>query len=790
MKSAAVFALDVSCTNPAAFEQARQVCLQTVLDKMLYAPNDELGLVLCGTDATVNPLSSADPTGTRYKHLTVAHEINKVSNAFLEPLLALDASRPEQGKCDVLEALTLCAYLLHAKTAKKKYSRRLYLLTQAKDEVAHKSEITTVLESLRSEGVSVVVVGIDFTQEAANVQGSWEGLGTKAENERVLHYLCDALEESDGTSAVVSLEDSLQGLQELRRRKVLQRGLAKLVLTIGDVKLATQMYSKIVPEKVPPLKKVTRDGAEVGQQVDYVRVGDTAANQGQPQPQEDQPQPRSARVDEWVRALHYGRSLIPCTDADVEAMKIKGPRGLEGVGFAHQREIPPYILTGSVKTLLPLPGDAAGQRGFSCLVEAMLRLKMVLIVRYVSRTDAKPALGVCLPALKAKTGQLVLYYAPLPFTEDVRLYRFSEYADVSCTATEEALMESLVNDMTVDGRTLRPSATFNPEVHQYYATVRAKILEAVKGSLGHSSEGAYLSSEGSGVPELLPQLQRTSAAFTSHGNALEPLLRRVQPKLESCATAFPYVESDPDALDGLPGTGAGQRNAWFNAPAAALHSGAAAALQDDGASSGAPTTVAAPALVANRFSFTSLNAAPAHSKDGAGSEAPSGVSTVAATAGLSSGKTDRVSSIDPVGSFRSIVEAARHDPNARALAMDGLADVMFDFLRHSIKESLYDKCDDCVRALREHCVAEEEPAYFNTFLSKLQATAQELELGETYWTAHIVKGTGTHPITRKECASSTIADDKAAAAFMSHNRALPAVDLDEDIEDDVMDLIV
>lgn len=784
MKSAAVFALDVSCCDAAALEQARQICLHTGLEKMMYAPNDELGLVFAGTDATLNPLHTASGgEGGRYRHITVVRSIEKTAVDYLSPLQRLDPARPQGGVCDVLETLVVCADLLNTRTARKKYDRRIYLLTDARAEVARKTEITSIIASLRRDGVSVIVVGIGFTQAEANVEGSWSGLSTKEENERVLHYLCSSLA---GTSALVGLEDALGGLGELRRRKVLQRALSKLVLTIGGARLAVQLHSKVVADKVPTLKKVTAVGEEVGQQVSYQRIGDFSTADGGGSgggdfasgPPRDAHSSHSAGgpssmtmmppVGDVVKALRYGRSLIPCTEADLAAMKLKGPRGLDAVGFVRQAEIPPYITTGAARTLLPLAGDNDGQRGLACLCEAMMARSMALIVRYVSRTDAKPALGVCCPARKARsTGQYVLYYSPLPFTEDVRLYRFSEYDDIVCTAAEVSAMDSLVDAMTVEGRVLRPAESFNPEIHQYYATVKDKLLRAAAGE-GEGNE----ETDGSacGVPELIAPLQRTSAAFTTHGNALKPLLRAAQPLLESCATAFPYVEV---AGDGVGGDGAAHRGAWFNTVAAA------AALSDAASSfsggSGTPTTVAAPALAAGST---------------ASGGAASSTSTVAATAGLASGRPDQISSIDPVGSFTAIVRACEADPNARAMATDCLADVLLSLLRNSIKGNLYGKCDDCVRALRAYCCAEQEPVYFNTVLRKLQAVAQELALGEAYWDQRIVAGgADLHPITKQECVDSDVADERAAREFMAQDRALPAADLSDDGEDDLMDLI-
>lgn len=737
-KSASVFALDISCA--ASLDRGRQVCMQTAIEKMLYTPHDELGLVFAGADSTLNPLyTSAD--GRRYGGLRVECGLAVPTAQFLEPLEALAHSRPTDGPCDILEALILCTHLLHERTACKKYSRTIYLITDARHEVARKQEIQHVLSSLGAENITLMVVGIDFTEDNENAADEdWTNLGVKPQNERVLHFMCRSL---GGSSMVVSLEEVMTGMQCLRRRRILQRPLLKVVLVVGDIHLAVQLFTKVQEEKLPSLRRVVAaTGDDVMQASEYVRVGE-AQDDGK----------NVVPASERVKAFHYGRSLIPCTEADLEAMKVKGRRSLETIAFVGQHEVPPYVTMGGVKVVLPLAGDLVGQKGFACLVHSMADLRKAMVVRFVRTKDANPVLGVCYPSCKPG-GRFALFFAPLPFAEDVRQYRFPEYDEVVCSAGEQQLVSDLVNAMTAEKETLRPNESFNPVLQQYYATLREKLLKIASGTELAVDKG------GSDVPLLIPQLQATSTAFAAAGNRLEGTLRRAEAAMADCASAFPYIEAKaPDVQ---------QRTYWF-------HTDMAGAGNASDASSAAPSTVVAAAL---RFPTASQEGSRAAST----AEAQSTVAHLVAP-------TTHVTTIDPVGTFRALVLAEESNAVARTRAMDQLVDVVFQLLRFSMKDAHYNKCDACLEALRHHCVTEEEPVYYNNFLVKLMVVAEETGHEEGYWSGRVLTNKAVQPITQQECGNSSLADEKAARLFMAQDRSVPAPDLGDEVDDDLMDLI-
>ncbi|CCW61757.1 unnamed protein product [Phytomonas sp. EM1] len=516
-KSASVFALDVACANRNAIEQGCELCIRSTLDIMVHTPHDELGLVFAGTKETLNPLFRSGDTRRWYEHIIVKHDIMQPTTvATLRPLLDLsrqlnsgDLSSHET--CDMLETIAICAHLL---SARKGGALTIYFITDAKDEVARKEEVYSILKLLQKENIALVVIAVDFSKDMGNVEAEWDGLRAKAQNECVLRFLCASL---GGRSMVVSLEDAIQNLKEgVHRNTMPQRPFLKVVLTVGDIRIATQMFCKTRDAKPSALKRVTQAGEAISRSFEYRRADNLVA------------------IEDCVKFIRYGQNCIPITEADLEAMKIRGMRSLVALAFVPLDDIPPYILMGGVKVVLALAGDYVGQKGFSALVRAMVESRKAMIVRFVRMRDAHPVLGVCIGSSNAKRDALFL--GKLPFADDVSLYQFPKHEEVVCSADEEQLVAALVDEMTVGREVLRPNNTFNPFLQQYYEYLRAALKADASGAKQKFSINE--------MPALLQSLRRTSTAFASPGNTLQPMLQRVKEKLELCSKAFPYVETD------------------------------------------------------------------------------------------------------------------------------------------------------------------------------------------------------------------------------------------------------
>ncbi|RNF06728.1 putative KU80 protein [Trypanosoma rangeli] len=745
LRLASILALDLNCP-PASLELAVEFCRRLAEMTMMLAPHNEMALVLAGTRDSHNPLHHAhcgDTDGTRFKHISVPCALAAPTVEFLEPLVHLAATPPppcERHAVDFLEILLVSDQVMRGRTANKCYQRVVYLLTDASTDVLRKDGMNSLLQSFQQQGVTLVVIGIDFTEplveaeadadERENSDEHLAGLSVKAQNERVLRFMCSLLGKE---STVVSLADALRGVEELQGRTITQRPLLRVILTVGDVRLATQMFTKAQEERLPTLKKTTPSGEEICMRTIFQGLSEDAT----PLQQKD-----------LRKGYYYGRSLVPCSEEDAETMKIKGPRALDALGFVPLQQVPVYVLLGGVKVITPLADDFVGAKAFRSIVRAMAAAGKAMIVRFVRTRDADPVLGLCVPSTKEQRD--VLFFSPLPFAEDVRFFDFSDYEGVrddDDDAAEEArLVAAIVEEMTVGKEVLRPCKTFNPVLQQYYATLRAKLRRCAESAatggnesreVGDAQEEANGGNTAAGevLLPLVHALHATSATYGMPGNQLEPMHSSVRAKLEACARSFVYVSNSENCVTEE------RRTNWSHSSAGSRE----VAASD--VSSRAPSTVATPCFVAG---------------------------------------ASHIMTIDPVCTFQKMVQSREGVKVLRA--MDELVDTVFKLLRWSLKDAQYAKGTECVLLLRQHCLEAGEADYFNKFLLKLMLIARELD-HESFWHNGVV-ARGVAPITRLECPNSTIADEEAARQFLMQDRRLPAPPLEDPDDAEVLNMIV
>ncbi|ORC91053.1 putative KU80 protein [Trypanosoma theileri] len=838
LKLASVFAVDLNCPS-SSLAVVIDICRRAVETAMLLAPHDEMGLVLTGTnsintvhrnnnnnnDNDSNMDSNSNKNDTCCNHyISVPCALAAPTVDFLEVLKHIEEEQQqrqleeeeekekEKHEVDFLETLRICLQVMRERTEKKRYERIIYLFTDAHIDVKEKSDINNILESFKQLDISLVVVGINFSDihnnnnntddyeekdndtEDSNIC-SLEHLPVKQQNEKVLHIMCDAI---GNDSVVVCLEEALQSVMKPNRRKIAQRSLLKVTLTVGDVRLATQFYTKTREERLPALKRTTAEGLEVGVRTLYLGLSEDNTT----------PSPPLLQQKDVIKGFRYGRTLIACggittssstettTTTKEESLKLNGTRSLEALGFVPLKQVPPYVLMGGVNVITPLADDKIGAKGFRSIVQAMVALDQAMIVRFVRTRDANPVLGLCVASQSEKRD--VLFFSPLPYAEEVRSFTFSNFEDVCCTDEEEKLIASLVEDMTVDKSVFRPRETFNPVLQQFNDMLRIKLRACVDKGRSEGKETAIEEEKEKEEEEevsLLDHLRATSTVFGSSGNRLEELLSSVQSKLKTCSNTFVFEANENNnnnnnsksihSFEAVRKAFALKRKDEFHS-----HTNASDVVEDT--STQTPSTVAAAVVVGTSSSSSYTTDAAVKRMGGSVS---SSVATVAAD--TSSFKDTikstvdsihlHVTTVDPIGTFQQMLQS--HDVIVVQRAVDELAEVIFKLLRHSVKDAQYTKCVNCVELLRQHCLATGEANYFNNFMLRLMLISYELG-HKTFWTSVVLAERGIRLITRCECPKSTIENEAAAIAFISQDRSIPNPILEENCNDDVLEMIV
>ena len=74
----------------------------------------------------------------------------------------------------------------------------------------------------------------------------------------------------------------------------------------------------------------------------------------------------------------------------------------------------------------------------------------------------------------------------------------------------------------------------------------------------------------------------------------------------------------------------------------------------------------------------------------------------------------QIGTVDPVKDFKEMVEDRKVDRTNQA--QQQMKVIIDRFIRSSLEGDIYDKALECLIALRESCVTNDEPQFFNRFL--------------------------------------------------------------------------
>lgn len=432
-------------------------------------------------------------------------------------------------------------------------------------------------------------------------------------------------------------------------------------------------------------------------------------------------------MENVAKGYRYGKSLVPISDADEQAMKLAVPRCLSLLGFTHGENIKQHQLVGSsVQVVMPTPGDEHAGTAMSAFVHALYETNMVGVVRYVWRNNAQPKLMVLVPHIKAEYECLMMFQ--LPYMEDVRQYTFNSLpgskrqfqpTDEQLTLVNDLIssMDLMTADVDEDGdhcEALHPKRTCNPLIQRTFQCIKHRALNP---------------------DQALPEVEANLATMVRPS---EPMLAHCSGQLQRVKDSFPLAKVVKKAKD----------------------QGEAAAVW-------------------KQTSDLDLDAeAPPAKKPRMGEEEAD-----FSMASLARGEVTEVGTLDPVSDYRTLI--GRKDIDNFDDASKQLQQVVLKLVKESFGDTYYGKAMDCVKALREEAVRHSETEMFNSFLRELKNDL----IGTRYspfWDKVVSEEVTL--ISSSECSDSSVTQDEAKQ-FISTEATAPAATPPDEEPDDADDLL-
>lgn len=141
-----------------------------------------------------------------------------------------------------------------------------------------------------------------------------------------------------------------------------------------------------------------------------------------------------------------------------------------------------------------------------------------------------------------------------------------------------------------------------------------------------------------------------------------------------------------------------------------------------------------------------------------------------------------VSALHPLEDFKEMIENKYED--LTIIAIKQMQAVIIKFIKESFKGSYYVKALDCIKALREACITEEEPKLFNKFLEELRSgfpNEKYLDLWK------LIVDNRVSLITNEEAKDADVTKDQSENFLASLNKQ--SVNIDSSTLKEIDDLI-
>ncbi|KAF0719441.1 Aste57867_1037 [Aphanomyces stellatus] len=441
------------------FDAAKSAIHAIVNQKLLFRAKDEVGLVLYGTHGTDNPLFDHDGG---YKHVTVLSGIAPVSTSLVKQIAAAEPAS-EETPADILDGIIVGLDLMIRATDKKKYDRRLVVITDAATRINNPADMEVVCTMIQNLDVQLQIFGIDFSHLSSEPIKSDDvspQAAIKIENEKMLLSIA-----TEVGGDVQSVTKRIDFLAHSKLKPVKQTSKMRGNLEFGStLSIPIAVFSKVMEATVPSLVKESQVAKEDGA---YGKVKMDRTFFSTTNPDEEVPPERR------VKAYKYGSEMIPFSAADQAALKLTVERGIKILGFV---DLDQWTSGQGMTGTDAVVGDFSkpkAQEALHAFSEALAREGKFALGRYVRAANAAPKVVALFPNT-VEPRLHCLWMVHLPFEEDLRLYEFASLQSIEPTSDQQTAADLLVDALSRPATTTRP---FHPTLQRLYDTLAARALD-------------------------------------------------------------------------------------------------------------------------------------------------------------------------------------------------------------------------------------------------------------------------------------------------------------------------
>ncbi|KAI8047138.1 SPOC like C-terminal domain-containing protein [Gilbertella persicaria] len=440
-----------------------------------------VSVILAGTPETDNILANETPG--QYEHVTSLCPISQPNLDLLRRLRNIQPTTDTEIKADVLDAVIVAIQTITLHCRNLKYLKRITLFTDAKGDIDW-FDLEEVGKMLKSNDIGLTVIGSDY-----GLYDSPDCPETISQNYK--NWTIMANESNEGE--VMSLQEAYEITQEDYAKEIRPTPVYRDYLYLGDpqhntefLAISINMYLRTKEVKPPSSTKwsaLSQGGTHTVEKDSRYLLDVPTQQDAMDMPMDTEE--KEVGKEDLEKAYKFGKSVVKISEEELEFHQYKSKKEMTILGFVPATTFPRHYLYANANIITAGSLQVAeSTKALSALAYALYEKDCLALVRYVSKENGYPRIGVLRPELVVGSDEmpdtLLLQFFDIPYAEDIRDYKFKAIKDPDNVDPKGInMMEDLVNSMNLDqlGKDyLQPEDNFNPINWRFNKAIKNRAL--------------------------------------------------------------------------------------------------------------------------------------------------------------------------------------------------------------------------------------------------------------------------------------------------------------------------
>lgn len=425
-----------------------------VLSRMMAVKTAEFCIVLSGDDRTNNYLNINQGGG--YDRINELFPMSRAGTNLIEVVHGISYGN---SPGDAIDGIVVGFDILDRTNVGKAYNKVMVLVTDGENEIDGLDDLESIETNMKKKDCAfyVLFMGSVTTDSSA----------TKIRNAGVLQNLAKSTGgrfcQANDLGDCFPLLNAAPGMCSKPREQ-------KFVFEISPyMRVPCIVWNKTKSISLPSLKKGPI-GAEEGDSSELSTVK-TELTYRNPADEDEE-----VSMGDRIKGFKYGAQYIPIQEDEQNAFRILGPQGITLIGFVASSAVPRHHYLTKAVVFEGNPEIDTAVSTVRSLYSAMQTTNTVALVRYVSRENSEPYLGVLLPNVSGGDNGSSFILHRLPVADDIREYAFPTFNTDTLESDQKHAASSFVDSMTVKSPIPSQIRPFNPTAVELLLELQKRYL--------------------------------------------------------------------------------------------------------------------------------------------------------------------------------------------------------------------------------------------------------------------------------------------------------------------------